>query len=127
VEWASGDGGADGGQQHRIRHRPDRTASLRWFGPRWSLVAVDGCTGSTPRRGIEMLVTGAMIAGGMTSLPVSAQKRQQPSREETRQPDQSDPLWNAANALNLQRDQAFRAKDLEAESDHSGSYPHAVK
>jgi uncharacterized protein (TIGR02246 family) len=60
-----------------------------------------------------MWLTAAAIAIGMTSLPVSAQKLEQPSREETR-PSQSDSLRSAADTLNLQRDRAFRAKDLTA-------------
>jgi uncharacterized protein (TIGR02246 family) len=63
---------------------------------------------------VTMWLTTAVIAAGMTSLPASAQRLQQPSRKETRRPGQSDPLRNAAETLNLQRDRAFRAKDLNA-------------
>src|SRR5690348_1710858 len=47
-ERASGKDGADRGEQRRIRHRPGRTASPRWFCPWRSPVAVDGCTGRAP-------------------------------------------------------------------------------
>jgi uncharacterized protein (TIGR02246 family) len=63
---------------------------------------------------VRMWLASATIALGTTSLPVSAQRSQQPSSEETSRPGQSDPLRNAAETLNVQRDRAFRAKDLNA-------------
>src|SRR6202040_2143229 len=48
VERASGKDGADGREQRRIRHRPDRAGAPCWFRPRRKPAPVDGCPRHTP-------------------------------------------------------------------------------
>ena len=57
-------------------------------------------------------LTAAVISVGMITSRAPAEE--QPSHAEARRSSQSDPLQSAADSLNLQRDRAFRARDLRA-------------
>ena len=63
---------------------------------------------------LRVLLVSATVAAGLISHPLAAQTPPQPSRPASSPADPVDPVVNAASVLNLQRDQAFRARDLEA-------------